>query len=90
MNEEKDGLLNEKILDTKMCKYKLVFLAVQYTRILKKKKNQEFKNTYFLTRESILDILSKKVNQKEIRSGLEGEKKNKEESSQKEPVTSKK
>ena len=83
-------MFQEMILDSEMCKYELVYLAVQHAKILRKKKNKEFKNNYFLAKEAIENILSKKVNKKEIKEKSEKEAISNEKSSPKEEVKSSK
>ena len=90
MSNEKTGSFEEMVLDAEMCKYELVYLAVQQARILRKKKNQTLKNNYFLTKESLQNILLKKVNKKEIKEQLEKEATSNEKSSPKEGKSSKK
>ncbi len=90
MSDEKKDLFEEMVLDSQMCKYELVYLAIQYARILRKKKNKEFKNNYFLAKEALENILFKKVNKKEIKESLEEEAISNEKSSPKEEVKSSK
>lgn len=90
MSNEKTKSFEAMVLDVEMCKYELVYLAVQQARILRKKKNKTFKNNYFLAKEALQNILLKKVSKKEIKENLEKEATSNEKSSPKEVKSSKK
>ncbi len=66
MSKDDHLSVDELLLDTKMSKFELVFLASEYAKILKNKKGKEFKNNTSLINEILSDILLKTVTREEI------------------------